>query len=182
MRKLALGVLAVSLGTAFWADHGKAQDKAPAISASVKEIAPFQYVGRPCTGPYTKFVEEEKAFLADFKKLGIETVGVEFTIYLNSPFYVKPEALKWTIGFPVAGTQKMVGNLICKKFKYPKVACAVHTGSYLTTYKTINALYDWIAIQKMKTVGGPCVERYLDPDPTKVPDEKKQTEIWIPIQ
>ncbi|MBI3039052.1 GyrI-like domain-containing protein [bacterium] len=156
--------------------------KAVNLDAMVKDIAPFEYVCREFTGPYTGFPKGEVAFLDEFKKSGIKATGPEVALYWNSPLYVKPEALKWDIGYPVAGGQKKKGNLTVKKFDFKKVAVATHKGPYATTYLTIGALYEWIAAKKLQTVGGPCVESYMDANPDKVPDDKKVTEIWVPVK
>jgi len=153
----------------------------PPINAEVKFVGPFSYIAIECGGPYTQFAAAEKAFLREFKASGIKPSGKEFALYWNSPLYVKPELLKWDIGYQVSSETKSMGRMLVKKFPYNKVASAMHSGSYLTTYKTINALYAWIAATGLKTVGGPCVEVYLDDDPDKVPDKMKRTDILIPV-
>lgn len=159
-----------------------AAEKAPAIKAEVREIVPFTYVCHEGKGPYAGIPGVEKMFLEDFSSSGLKAADKEITVYWNSPFYVKPADLKWDIGYPVSGDHKSIAKLKAKKFSYKKVAAALHVGTYVTTYVTINALYAWIAQSGLKTVGGPCVERYLDDPDSAVPDAQRKTEIWIPIK
>ncbi|MBI4861391.1 MAG: GyrI-like domain-containing protein [Candidatus Riflebacteria bacterium] len=160
-----------------------AQQKEPVkIAAEVKTVEPFSYVALECSGPYTQYAQAEATYLAELKSSGIKTTGVQMTFYLNSPLYVKQEELKWDVGHQLAEDQAAAGKLTIRKFDFAKVAEATHRGPYATTYQTINALYAWIGQQGLKSAGGPCVERYLDPDPSKVPDDQKVTVIWIPVQ
>jgi len=148
----------------------------------VRSQAPFTYLCVEATGPYTGIPAAEKVMLSSLAASGLKPADKEITVYWNSPLYVKPADLKWDIGYPVPHNQKAVGTLKAKKFTFQKVAVGLHVGPYATTYVTINALYDWIARNGHKTVGGPCVERYLDDPDSTVPDAQKQTEIWIPIK
>ncbi|MBF0500036.1 MAG: GyrI-like domain-containing protein [Candidatus Riflebacteria bacterium] len=172
---IVLAVLALCCGSLM------ALEKAPTIKAEIREIAPFTYMCHEGKGPYIGIPAVEKAFLADFSASGLKAADKEITLYWNSPFYVKPVNLLWDIGYPVSGDQKDMPRLKAKKFMYKKVAVALHVGSYATTYITINALYEWIPKNGYKTIGGPCVERYLDDPDSTVPDAQKKTEIWIPI-
>ena len=177
-------LLTLTLALAFGQGQAVAQPRPvpPGFAAGVRDVAPFDYVCRPRTGPYTAYAGEEAAFLAEFASQGLKATNVQFTVYWNSPLQVKPEALRWEIGFPVAARAKTSGSLLAKRFTYTKVAVAVHHGPYNTTFHTINALYSWIAAQGMRTIGGPCVEHYLDPEPDKVPDARKRTAVWIPVR
>ncbi len=181
-RWIVLCVILVAAGAVHAAAQVPAAPRVPAIKGTVKAPGFSTYLALECLGPYTQFPEREKLFLSEFKASRQPAAGPEIAVYWNSPLYVTPDQLKWDIGYPVSANTKNAGALVVKKFPYQKVAAAVHVGSYLTTYHTINALYDWIAASGLKTVGGPCVERYLDPDPDRVPDAQKRTEILIPIQ
>lgn len=177
-----LSVILLMVGAVMAAAQVPAAARVPAIGAVVKAPGLSTYLALECTGPYTQFSAREKQFLSEFKASRQSATGPEIAVYWNSPLYVPSDQLKWDIGYPVTANTKNVGALVVKKFPYQKVAAVVHVGSYLTTYHTINALYDWIAASGLKTVGGPCVERYLDPDPDRVPDAQKRTEILIPIR
>ncbi len=188
---LALLVVLASLAAA----HGQtAAPTAATINAQVIEVEPFHYMGYECTGPYSNFALSETAFHNEFRKSGVRPIGCEIVLYWNSPLYVKPEFLKWDIGYPVASGQASLYRMTVKQYPYRKVARAIHRGSYLTTYVTINALYAWIHAQGLKAIGGPCMERYLDQGPDKLlasgatssaaagPAGEKTTEIWIPVK
>ncbi|NLI77430.1 MAG: GyrI-like domain-containing protein [Candidatus Riflebacteria bacterium] len=181
-RLSVLCVILLVIGAVTAAAQVPVAPRVPAIRAMVKAPGLSTYLALECTGPYTQFPAMEKRFLSEFKASRQPATGPEIAVYWNSPLYVPPEQLKWDIGYPVTANTKNAGTLVVKKFPYQKVAAVVHVGPYLTTYHTINALYDWIAASGLKTVGGPCVERYLDPDPDRVPDAQKRTEILIPVQ
>jgi len=152
------------------------------IEAEVKEIDAFNYLCLPCTGPYTGLPAAVAGFLDRFRRLGIKPIGPLMTVYVNSPLVVKPAELQWEIAYPVSAGQQSVGELVVKRFAYPRVAQALHKGGYATTYTTINALYEWITARGFKTFGGPCVEFYLDADPARVPDAEKRTLVAVPVR
>lgn len=173
---IVLAVLALCCGPLM------AAGKAPAIKAEIRKLSPFTYLCFEGKGPYAGIPEGENILLAEFSASGLKPADKEIAVYWNSPLYVKQADLRWDIGFPVSSGQKDTGRLKAKTFTFTKVAVALHVGSYMTTYRTINALYQWIARSGHKTVGGPCVERYLDDPGSTVPDARKRTEIWIPVQ
>lgn len=175
-RVMILAILVLCCGSLF------AAEKAPAIKAEIRNLAPFTYLCIEGKGPYAGIPASERTLLAEFSASGLKPADKEITVYWNSPLYVKQADLKWDIGFPVPTTQKDTAKLKAKKYAFKKVAVALHVGSYLTTYITINALYEWIAKNGHKTIGGPCLERYFDDPDSTVPDAQKRTEIWIPIQ
>lgn len=180
MRRILVTLLVFVFGCgAVWAAD---QATVPAIKAEIRNLSPFTYLCVEGKGPYTGIPAAEKTLLTAFASNRLKPSDKEITIYWNSPLYVKPEELLWDLGFPVAGNVKDVGGLKAKTFTFRKVAVATHVGSYLTTYVTINALYEWIARNNYQTVGGPCVERYFDAPDSTVPDAQKKTEIWVPIK
>jgi len=152
------------------------------FKAEICSLKPFTYMCYEGKGPYTEIPVAEAILLADFAASGLKAADKEITIYWNSPFYVLPANLSWEIGFPVTGSPKNTGRLKAKVFPYKKVAVALHIGPYTTTYLTINALYKWIAANGYQTIGGPCVERYLNDIDNIIPDVQKKTEIWIPVK
>jgi effector-binding domain-containing protein len=152
------------------------------LQVSVKEMAPFRYMCYEHIGQYREFPYAETAFLTEFRGSAVKPLGHQLALYWNSPLKVKPEDLRYDVGFPVAPNQLPVGNLKVKDFLYTRAASTIHVGSYNDTYQTTNALYQWIAFNGYRIIGGPCVEIYYDDNPQEVPDERKRTEILIPIQ
>jgi effector-binding domain-containing protein len=152
------------------------------IAAEVRPVAPFSYVCRECTGPYAGYRTAQAAFFGELRQAKIQPAGPQLTLYWNSPVCTPPELLRWEIGFPVPSGTWGSGQLIVKRFTYPKVAATIHRGSYGSTHRTIHSLHVWIEAQGLKAAGGPCVERYLDADLAGVPEGARQTEIWIPVE
>jgi|GEM_PF-3002919 len=152
------------------------------IEVEVKETDAFDYICLESTGPYTSYRARLSEFLREFVRLKIKPISPLMTVYWNSPLMVKTENLRWDIGYAVGEGYMNTGNLVVKRFAYPRVAVATHRGPYATTNRTITALYDWLRYRGIRTFGGPCVEYYLDDNPSTVPDERKTTLIAIPVQ
>lgn len=152
------------------------------LQVSVKNLKPFKYICYQFVGPYSEFPRVREAFRWEFRNSRISPTGNEIAIFWNSPLKERPENLRWDIGYPVSSDQKDAGNMIVKEFNYSRGASTIHRGSYLYTYQTIRALYQWIAINGYAPIGGPCVEVYYDEYPENVPDAEKTTEILIPIE
>ncbi|HNV72719.1 MAG TPA: GyrI-like domain-containing protein, partial [Candidatus Ozemobacteraceae bacterium] len=145
----------------------------PALNAEIRQLPSLTYLCLEGKGPYTRIPEVAKEFMGYFASSGAKAIDKELLIYWNSPLYVKPAELRWDIGFPVNGGQGDTQRLKAKKFPYRKIAVATHVGPYYTTYLTINALYTWITKNGYKTVGGPCVERYIDDPTSSIPDAQR---------
>ncbi|MBI4865032.1 MAG: GyrI-like domain-containing protein [Candidatus Riflebacteria bacterium] len=174
-----LVVVAVAVATAMTAGAALADEP---LQAGIRPVDAFNYICLPCYGPYTTYPTAVAAFLAEVRRWQINPTGPLMTIYWNSPLEVRPEWLRWEIAYPVAEGKPSVGNLVVKRFTYPRIATATHRGPYLTTYRTVNALYRWIAARGIKTFGGPCVEFYPDRDSRTVPADRKTTLIAIPVR
>lgn len=144
----------------------------------------FRYAAIEHTGPYTDYPAVLREYRDAAQQAGLKLTAPVMTLYWNSPLYVAPAQLKWDVGQALGAKDVVPAKsiLVTKTFNYPKLAAATHRGSYLTTYETINRIYDWIAAQKLATAGGPCVERYLDLDAPAVPAAQVATEIWIPVK
>ncbi|MBI4861096.1 MAG: GyrI-like domain-containing protein [Candidatus Riflebacteria bacterium] len=167
-------------------DSGAAQALDPperqSASFALEPVRGFNYLALECTGPYTGYPKALAEFKAELARWKIDPKGPLMTLYWNSPLFVAPAALRWSIAVPVAVGQRGRGRLVVRRFAYPRVAVAVHRGSYLTTYETLNALYSWIGRRGLKTFGGPAIERYADVDDVHVPVGEKTTTIWIPVR
>lgn len=152
------------------------------FNPTIKDLPVFKYLCYEHVGPYSDFADVENRFLDEFRRSQIPPIGHEVALYWNSPSTVTQENLRYDIGQPVRAAPKIVGNMKLKIFNYTHVASVIHTGPYATTYLATERLYRWIPSKGYKVIGGPCVEVYLDDNPDAVPDEKKQTEILIPIE
>lgn len=178
MKKTILAVIVLLL---IYLSPVQAQD-VNSLRATIKPMQPFYYICYEYVGPYSDFPKVEEAFMRDFRQTGIQPIGHEIALYWNSPMVVKPEALRYDIGYPVAPNTKGSGTMYVKLYNYHRAASTIHRGSYQTTYKTLEALYQWIARNDLNIIGGPAMEVYLDDNPNAVPDHQKQTEILIPIE
>lgn len=164
------------------ASEPAAPPSAAPLEVQVVPAKPYSYVCLEHRGPYVDYL----AVLAEYRRLLAQTPvrpsAPLMTLYWNSPLYTKPSDLVWDVGHALGSGAAVDAPLKVKKFPYRKLAVTIHKGSYLTAYQTINALYAWIAANGLKPSGGPCVEKYLDSSPLKVPDEEKRTEIQIPVE
>ncbi len=180
--KRNLWMLVTLIGMLAWLPAVSAQKEALPLKAEVVNVEPFSYVALENTGPYTEYAARQQTFYAEIARQDVKPIDVQFTLYWNSPLFVKPHELKWDIAFPVTSATKVAPPLVLKRFNHRQCAVAIHVGPYLTTVQTINALYSWLAAKGRKAATGPCMERYLDPDPAVVADSAKRTQILIPLQ
>lgn len=167
--------LALSLGLA-------AQNQNPRQEPiELKEITPFVYCCLPASGPYTEIPNFIGKLMQNMQGQNVFPRGPMLGIYYNAPSEVKPEDLKWEVGFPVTEQATVQTPLVKKSWDHKTVAVALHIGPYEKTVETINKMMDWIT-KNGCVVSGPLMERYLDMDPSRVKPEELKTEVWIPCQ
>ena len=102
-------------------------------------------------------------------------------VYYNNPDRVKPEELKWEMGFPVSAQAEVKAPLEKKEWKFTLVVSAVHKGPYVETGKTVSKMVSWIQANKL-IPAGPFLERFLTiPTPDTKPEDLR-SELWVPCQ
>ncbi|MFB0564518.1 MAG: GyrI-like domain-containing protein [Candidatus Aminicenantaceae bacterium] len=151
------------------------------ITVSVKEVAPFTYCCITHKGPFSDIETVIGRLIQEIKGQNLFPRGPMIGIYYNSPEEVKPEELKWEIGFPITPQSLVLAPLVKKQWSFTTVAAAIHTGSYESVGQTYPKIFKWMQMNHYMPAG-PIAESYLDQDPSKVKPEELRTEIWIPCK
>lgn len=148
--------------------------------AKIQDLTPFTYACLECTGPYEQMGAKIGQFMGEFFKQKLVPAGSMIGVYLNSPAQVKPEELKWKIGFIVSKDAVVAAPLIKAEFNYPKAASIIHTGPYEKVGETFDKLLKFIGSSGF-SVAGPVLEKYLN-NPMMVKPEELKTEVIIPVE
>ena len=150
-------------------------------SISLKEVSPFSYCCIPHKGPFTEIEKIVMQLMKAIQEQNISPAGAMIGIYYNSPDEVKPEDLKWEMGFPVSPQAVVEAPLEKKQWEFTLVASAIHTGPYEETGQTIFKIIEWMQDNKL-IPAGPVLERYLTmPAPGTKPEDLR-TEVWVPCR
>jgi len=158
------------------------QEEAPEKKfASVKEVSPFSYCCIPHKGPLTEIEGVIMELMKAVQEQKISPAGPLIGVYYNSPYDVKPEELKWEMGFPVSAQVEVQAPLEKKEWKFTLVVSAIHKGPYEETGKTYYKMFEWMQANKLMPAR-PVMERFLNmPTPDTKPEDLR-TEIWIRYQ
>lgn len=174
---LALFLISITASAAL-----NTQEEAPEKKfASVKEVSPFSYCCIPHKGPFTEIEGIIGQLMKAVQEQKIAPAGTMIGVYYNSPDMVKPEELKWEMGFPVSAQVEVQPPLEKKEWKFTLVVSAIHKGAYEETGKTMSKMFDWMKANKL-VPAGPVLERYLTmPTPDTKPEDLR-TEVWHPCK
>ncbi len=178
MSKGSLVVIA-GFGVLFSAAYVSSTGSAQELGASVREVAPFTYCCVEHKGAFTDMDNVIGRLMQAVESQKIIARGPLVGVYYDSPDDVKPEELRWELGFSVAEQAEPAAPLVKKVWDKTPVAVAVHVGPYEKTGETIYKLLQWM-VSRRYLQDGPILERYLDKDPRLVDPSKLRTEIWIP--
>jgi AraC family transcriptional regulator len=153
-----------------------------ALGQEVKilDSTPFSYAGLSCSGSYEQMGLKIGQFMQEFFKQKLTPAGPPFGLYLNTPREVKPEDLKWEIGFPVAKDAVVAEPLKKGEYGFRKVASAIHTGPYDKVGETYARMLKFVEANGYR-VAGPCLEKYLN-NPMQVKPEELKTEVIMPVE
>jgi effector-binding domain-containing protein len=146
---------------------------------SVKEVMPFTYCALFHQGPFTEIENVIQQLIGEIQTQGIIPQGPMIGIYYNSPEEVKPEELRWEIGFPVAKLT-VKEPLELKKWDFTLVVSAIHIGPYEKIADVYPEIFEWMRKNGYQP-SGPIMERYLD-NPATVKPEELRAEVWIPCK
>ncbi len=131
-------------------------------------------------GPYDTMTKSINLYINEFFKQGLVPEGPLYSIYLNSPQGVKPEELKWAVGFSVNQKTEPKEPLKKMELNYKKAAVYMHVGPYSKLGGSYTKVFKYIEDNGYKLFG-PTFERYLD-DPMQVKPENLRTEIVMPVE
>jgi effector-binding domain-containing protein len=147
---------------------------------SVKEVVPFTYCAIFHQGPFTEIESVIQRLMTEIHTQGIIPQGPMIGVYYNSPEEVKPDELKWEIGFPVAKETNTKEPLELKEWNFTLVISAMHIGPYEKIAEIYPKIFEWMKKNNYRIIG-PIMERYFD-DPSTVKPEELRAEVWIPCE
>ncbi len=147
---------------------------------SVKEVVPFTYCALFHQGPFTEIGNVIQQFMGEIQTQSIIPQGPMIGVYYNNPKEVKPEELKWEIGFPVAKGITVKKPLELKEWNFTLVVSAMHIGPYEKIAEIYPRVFEWMKKNGYQAVG-PIMERYLD-IPSEVKPEELRAEVWVPCK
>lgn len=147
----------------------------------IKEGESFWYAFMEFGGPFDQMEKMVQKFMGEFFKQGLAPAGPFFLgIYFNDPTKVKPEELKWNLGFPVSKDTKVGDPLKKAEFKHKTVAVYLHIGPYENMDKAHEKISKYIEDKGYKIVW-PVYDKYLN-NPMQVKPEELKTEIIVPLE
>jgi len=188
MKRFVLFVLSVGLAVSLFfcaKDKGETQEPVTAkdkfAGIQQKTIEPFYFVALKHTGPYEDHQKVITEFIGLFQQLNQEPTGPMMGIYYNDPSQVPAEKLQWAIAFPVKDSIMVKEPLICGKWTNRQIISYLYVGPYEETGKAYQLMDEYLAKENL-VQSGPVIERFLDPDPSKVAPDSLRTEIWFAVE
>jgi AraC family transcriptional regulator len=146
----------------------------------IKEGESFWYVFMEFGGPYDKVEKSVQTFMGEFFKQGLVPTGALLGVYFNDPNQVKPEELKWNLGFPVSKEADVRTPLKKVEFKHKTVAVYLHIGPYENWDKAYEKIFKYIEDKGYKIIW-PLYDKYLN-NPKEVKPEELKTKMIIPVE
>ncbi len=168
-------VLFLLVGIAAWAQTGEAEQE-----VVIKEGEPIICAVMEFSGPFDAMEKNIQTYMGTFFGQGLTPGGPFMGAYYNNPREVKPEDLKWEIGFAVDKDTKVKDPLKIKEFKYQTAAVYLYIGPYEKSDQAYDKIIKHAEENGYKTLS-PVLEKYLN-NPREVKPEQLRTEIIIPLE
>jgi AraC family transcriptional regulator len=146
----------------------------------IKEVESFWYAYMEFSGPFDNMEKNIQVFMGEFFKQGLVPAGPFMGVYYNNPRKVKPEELKWDIGFQVSSDVKVGPPL--KKKEFTKKTAAVYL--YIGPYEKMGAAYDKVfkyAEDNGYKILWPTYDKYLN-NAMQVKPEELKTQVIVPLE
>ncbi|NIM13737.1 MAG: hypothetical protein GTO45_16810 [Candidatus Aminicenantes bacterium] len=146
----------------------------------IKEGKPFYLALMEFSGSYEKIPQAVNKVMTEFSKQGLTPVGTLHGIYYNRPQGLKPEELKWAVGFPVPKDANVLAPMKKLECNHKEIATYMHIGPYEKMEPSYNKILKFVESKGYKVVF-PAYEKYLN-NPYEVKPEELKTKIVIPIE
>jgi AraC family transcriptional regulator len=146
----------------------------------IKEGESFWYAFMEFGGPYDKMEKSVQTFMAEFFKQGLAPAGPFIGVYFNDPRQVKPEELKWNIGFQVSKDANIQPPLKKAEFKHKTIAVYLHIGPYEKMNQAYEKVFKYAEDKGYKTLW-PTYDKFLN-NPMQVKPEELKTEVIVPLE
>jgi len=169
-------VFSLSLVRAFL--PSKQQQPPPPGQVEIRTVEPFAYCCLSREGSFSEIESTIGELMQHMQNQNILPAGPMVGIYYGDPELTDPEKMRWEIGFPISEQVQVLAPLEKKVWSFTTVAVSVHLGPYDKAGETILKMQEWLEANGYAQ-SGPILERYLDPDPSRVSASGLKTEIWI---
>ena len=146
----------------------------------IKEGESFWYAYMEFGGSFDLMEKSIQTFMGEFFKQGLAPAGPFLGVYFNDPKTVKPEELKWNIGFPVSTDANVQPPLKKTEFKHKTVAVYLYIGPYENMEKAYDKIFKYVEDNGYKIIW-PVYDKYLN-TPMQVKPEELKTEIIVPVE
>jgi AraC family transcriptional regulator len=146
----------------------------------IKEGESFWYAFMEYGGPFDKMEKSVQTFMGEFFKQGLVPAGPFIGVYFNDPRKVKPEELKWNLGFQVNKDANVQPPLKKAEFKHKTVAVYLHIGPYENMDKAYEKIFKYVQDNGYKIVW-PLYDKYFN-NPMEVKPEELKTEMIVPLE
>ncbi|MCX8161339.1 MAG: GyrI-like domain-containing protein [Candidatus Saccharicenans sp.] len=157
---------------------GQQQLPAPG-KIEVRSVEPFVYCSLGREGSFSEIESTVGELMQHMQNQNVFPTGAMIGIYYGNVGMSDPDKMRWEIGFPINEQAQVLAPLEKKQWPFSQVAVCVHQGPYDTIGETITKIQEWLE-ENGYSQAGPILERYLDPDPSRVSSGGPKTEIWIP--
>ncbi|HAR37002.1 MAG TPA: hypothetical protein DCR87_08945 [Acidobacteria bacterium] len=156
----------------------KQQQPPPPGQVEIRTVEPFVYCCLSREGSFSELEAVLGELMQNMQIQNILPAGPMIGIYYGDPELTDPEKMRWEIGFPISEQVQVLAPLEKKVWSFTTVAVSVHQGPYDKAGETILKMQEWLEANGYAQ-SGPILERYLDPDPSRVSASGLKTEIWI---
>ncbi len=175
-----LGLITAAGLTLSGAPSTSGQQQLPAPGkVEVRSVEPFVYCSLSRQGSFSEIEALIGELIQHMQNQNVFPTGAMIGIYYGEPGLSDTENMRWEIGFPINEQAQVLAPLEKKQWSFSQVAVSVHQGPYDTIGETILKIQEWLE-ESGYTQAGPILERYLDPEPSRVGSTSLKTEIWIP--
>lgn len=155
------------------------QQLPPPGKVEVRTVEPFVYCSLGREGSFSEIEATVGELMQHMQNQNVFPTGAMIGIYYGDSGQTDPQRMRWEIGFPINEQAQVLAPLEKKQWIFSQVAVSVHQGPYDTIGETITKIQEWLEGNGYSQAG-PILERYLDPDPSRVSSSGLKTEIWIP--
>ena len=178
MKKAIFGWACIILFGVMAVSGGQPETTAPGVS--IQEDLTFWYASMEFGGSFDKMEKSVQTFIGEFFKQGLVPAGPMIGVYYNDPRQVKPEELKWDIGFVVNQDANVQAPLKKEECKAHTAAVYMHTGPYEMLGQAYEKIFKYADDNGYKSLW-PVYDRYLN-NPMQVKPEELKTEVIIPLE
>lgn len=157
------------------------QQLPPPGRVEIRTVEPFVYCSLSRSGSFSEIMEAAGELIQNMHLQNIFPMGPMIGIFHGDPNLSDPEKMQWELGFPISEQAQVLAPLEKKVWTFTTVAVSVHQGPYDQTGETILKIQEWLE-ENGYVQNGPILERYLDPEPSRLSRSSLRTEIWIPCR